>query len=76
MLTVSIGSYGVYRAAGVAFVLSSALVLAGCGRAGAPVKPSKAAIETAKKEKRPAPAQPVPNAQNPDKPFILDSLLD
>ena len=52
------------------------LALYGCGRAGAPLKPSEAAIERAKANKEPLPEAPVSNSTNEDKRFILDGLLD
>lgn len=60
----------------VLLAVTSSLLLAGCGRKGAPLKPSEAAIEQAKKEERPAPEAPTPNASNPEKRFILDGLLE
>ncbi|MEL6967146.1 MAG: hypothetical protein AAGM04_07170 [Pseudomonadota bacterium] len=57
-------------------LIGCAIAVSACGRAGPPIKPSQAAIAAAKEEKRPAPARPVANAQNPDKKFILDGLLD
>jgi len=50
--------------------------LSACGRAGAPIKPSQAAINEAKANKQPAPRKPVPNEQNPEKRFVLDGLLE
>ncbi|MEL6783228.1 MAG: hypothetical protein AAFO61_02245 [Pseudomonadota bacterium] len=58
-----------------AFLLATSLLVSGCGRSGAPLKPSEAAAKEAKANNQPAPARPVPNNQNPDKPFILDRLL-
>lgn len=49
--------------------------LAACGRAGPPIKPSEAAAKRAAQNGETAPPAPTPNAQNPDKPFILDGLL-
>ena len=57
-------------------LLLVALVLASCGRAGAPLKPSEAAIEKAKADGTPKPEKPVPNSKNPDKRFVLDGLLE
>ena len=54
----------------------AALVLAACGRAGPPYTPSEAARIEAKDKNLPVPAAPVANVNNPDKPFILDGLLD
>ncbi len=51
-------------------------VLAACGRAGDPLKPSEAAIEHAKENKETPPPRPVPNKSNPDKRFVLDGLLE
>lgn len=61
--------------AGFLFVLAAS-VLAACGRAGAPLKPSEAAIERAKENNETPPPAPVPNKNNPDKRFILDGLLE
>lgn len=52
------------------------IVLSGCGREGPPIRPSDAAIVQAKEYKLPPPESPVPNAENEDKKFILDKLLD
>lgn len=52
------------------------LMLAGCGRAGDPLKPSEALRQQAKADKQPLPPTPTPNANNPDKLFILDGLLE
>lgn len=58
-------------------VLLVALTLvSGCGRRGDPLRPSEAAAQLAKEEKRPAPEKPVPNEKNKDKEFVLDGLLD
>jgi predicted small lipoprotein YifL len=57
-------------------MLVAVLALASCGRAGPPIKPSEAAIKKAKADGTPAPEKPVPNAQNPDKRFVLDGLLE
>jgi predicted small lipoprotein YifL len=54
----------------------TSLALVACGRAGAPYTPSEAARIEAKELGEPAPAAPTPNAQNQDKRFILDGLLD
>ena len=51
-------------------------LLAGCGRVGAPLKPSQAAIERAKEAGEEPPQAPIPNRQNEDKRFVLDGLLD
>lgn len=51
-------------------------LLAACGRAGAPLTPSQAAIEHAKEAGEEPPERPTPNRQNEDKRFILDGLLD
>ena len=56
-------------------VLAPALLI-GCGRKGAPIKPSDAAIAKAKENKEPVPEKPIPNSENPDKKFVLDGLLD
>ncbi|MGI9366118.1 MAG: hypothetical protein ACR2O8_13100 [Rhizobiaceae bacterium] len=56
--------------------LALAALLAGCGRAGSPLKPSEAAVERAKEQNLPPPDVPVPNSQNPEKRFILDGLLE
>ena len=60
----------------LALLMIAGLVLAGCGRAGDPLKPSEAAIERAKEAKKPPPPSPLPNKDNPDKRFILDGLLE
>jgi len=57
-------------------MLTAALVLSACGRRGDPLKPSEAAIEAAKSEKRNVPSKPTANSKNPDKRFILDGLLE
>lgn len=59
----------------VALVLALS-VLAGCGRAGAPLRPSQAAVLEAKETGALAPRPVVPNAAKPDKRFILDGLLE
>ncbi|MEM9732048.1 MAG: hypothetical protein AAF903_01025 [Pseudomonadota bacterium] len=56
-------------------LLATSLLVLGCGRSGAPLKPSEAAVNEAKANNQPAPTPPTPNSQNPDKPFILDRLL-
>ncbi len=53
-------------------VVLAMAMLAGCGRAGAPYKPSEAAAKQAKENEQPAP--PAPAKQ--DKRFILDGLLN
>lgn len=57
-------------------LLAALSLLAGCGRAGPPIKPSEALAKKAKEEGEPAPEKPVPNARNPQKRFILDKLID
>ena len=57
-------------------LLAALLLLTGCGRAGAPLKPSAAVAKQAKADGVPAPEVPTPNSQNPEKRFILDGLLD
>ena len=61
---------------GLIAALTASVLLSGCGRNGAPLRPSEAAIEQAKEEERPAPAAPTPNVQNQEKRFILDGLLE
>ena len=51
-------------------------LLAACGKVGAPLKPSQAAIERAKEAGEVPPEAPVPNRNNEDKRFVLDGLLD
>ncbi len=60
----------------ILIILLAAFVLASCGRAGPPVKPSVAAADAAKANGEPAPEAPVANAQNPGKRFVLDGLLE
>ena len=60
----------------ITLMLAGPTLLAGCGRDGAPLKPSQAAIERAKEAKQDQPAAPTPNSQNEDKRFILDGLLE
>lgn len=60
----------------LAVIVSAALILSACGRRGDPLKPSQAAIEAAKSEKRDVPEKPTANDANPDKRFILDGLLE
>ena len=60
----------------VVLILASSLVLSGCGRNGMPIRPSDAAIKQAKEDELPAPETPTPNANNPQKRFILDGLLE
>jgi len=60
----------------LAAISIAALLLTGCGRAGDPLKPSKAARLQAKENKQPPPPAPLPNKNNPDKRFILDGLLE
>lgn len=57
-------------------LLATLFVVAACGRTGSPMRPSQAAVEQAKREKRAVPVAPTPNSQNPDKRFILDGLLE
>jgi len=63
-----------------AFLFAALLILggllSGCGRAGAPIKPSQASIQKAKAEKRSTPEAPTANRNAPDKRFILDGLLE
>lgn len=58
------------RSAAVCLVLSAALVLAACGRAGAPLTPYESAVEEAKENET---APPPPPERDP--PFVLDKLL-
>lgn len=51
-------------------------LLAGCGRSGAPLKPSEAIAKKAKDNKQPILETRKPNSKNDEKRFILDSLLD
>ena len=57
-------------------MISLALLLAACGRAGDPYTPSQAERRAAKEEGRPVPDAPTPNRENEDKRFILDGLLE
>lgn len=50
--------------------------LSACGRAGAPLKPSEAAIQQAKEAGEERPKAPTPNSENEEKRFILDDLLE
>ena len=58
-----------------ALIVAGALVV-GCGRAGAPLKPSEALRQQAKENKQPLPPAPTPNEKNPGKRFVLDGLLE
>ncbi len=60
----------------VATLLLAALAVTACGRAGAPYTPSEGARIDAKEQGLPAPEAPVKNANNPEKRFILDGLLE
>ena len=60
----------------LAILLIAGSTMSGCGRAGAPLKPSEAEIQRAKAENRKPPEAPIPNRKNPDKRFILDGLLE
>ncbi len=60
----------------VAALLIGAAVLSGCGRAGAPLKPSQAELERSKAENGSKSQAPIPNRENTEKRFILDGLLE
>ena len=57
-------------------LLTVPTLLAACGRAGPPIKPSQAAIERAKENNEEPPVAPVPNRSNAEKRFVLDGLLE
>ncbi len=52
------------------------LTTTACGRAGAPYTPSEGARIDAKEQGLPMPEAQVRNANNPEKRFILDGLLE
>lgn len=52
-------------------LISAALALTSCGRAGAPLSPYDAAVKQAKKDKTPPPERPVK-----ERSFVLDGLLE